>query len=235
MGGKTKAALLAAASLTLVLAVAAVASAATRVGFAVSPNKARYGAEVTMTPSIDATAYPGDKFEIEVFTEAGAWEKWGEGLAVEETMTPGTSGIVHAEPLTILLDESLRYPAILRAVYVPKSSSVAPAASDPAVLRLIRNGATKVKPKVPHSARRNKAFYISAAVLPLSGPGRVKVSIKRVGSKSTHSRTMVTDSEGSATSKVTLKTAGRYTITFKFMSNAFGGASKSVKKYITVK
>jgi hypothetical protein len=235
MGGKTRAALLAAAALTLVVAVAAVASAATRVGFTVSPGRAHYGEEVTMTPSIDATAYPGDKFEIQVFTEMGAWEKWGEGLAVEETITPDVSGLAFAEPLTVLLDQSLEYPAILRAVYLPKSSSVATAASDPAVLRLTRNGATKLTAAAPKTAQKGKAFTISAQVLPLSGPGAVKVTVKRIGSSSRQNRVVQTDDEGYAEGTLTLKTAGRYTITFKFAGNIFGGPSNTVTKRVVVK
>ena len=118
MRGRTVSAWLTGVALVGVLAIAATAFAATQVNLKLTTaptNKGTYGTEIVLQPSMDATAYPGDVIDFQQLLDDGTWEKWGEGLAVEETITP-QAGIVNPDPLYVFIDESLAYPAVLRSV-----------------------------------------------------------------------------------------------------------------------
>lgn len=236
MGGKTKAAVVAAAALALALGTVAVATAAMTCTLKVTPGVARYGGEVVFTPSINATAFPGDKFDIQQQLSTGVWEKWGEGLAVEDTITPDAAGNSVAEPLTILLDGSLTYPATLRAVYVPKSSKTASAASDPVTLQMIRNARTAVLPTVPRGVRHGVAFWVGAQVTPMSGPGRVQVAVTKM-SGGTYGRTqyITLDSEAQGRILVRVPTTGTYRVRMHFLGNAFGARSPIVDRMVVAR
>ncbi|TLM98546.1 MAG: hypothetical protein FDZ75_02120 [Actinobacteria bacterium] len=237
MGGKAKAALVVAASMVAVLSAVGVATAAMTCTLKVEPGAARYGEEVVITPSINATAYPGDKFEIQQHLSTGAWEKWGEGLAVEETMSPDAAGNTAVEPLTILLDGTLKYPAELRAIYQPKSSKTASATSDAVALKLIRNTRTSVVPVVPAVAKHGALFTVGARVLPLCGQGRVAVVAKKVSGGGAYTRSffITLDDEAQGNASLRLPTAGRYTVQMRFLGNKFGVASPVVSRTVVVR
>jgi hypothetical protein len=237
MGGKAKVAIVAAAALALALGSVGAAAAAMSCTFKVEPPVARYGQEVVMTPSINATAYPGDKFEIQAKNTDGVWEKWGEGLAVEDTMTPGANGMTVAEPLTVLLDSSLRYPAQLRTIYLPKSSKTASATSDPTTLSMVRNTRTAVVMDISKIVKKGAKVDLNGQVDPISGVGRVHVTVQKLGGgkKYIHKYKLMTDEDGVIYASTRLPYAGRYKVQMKFMGNAFGVPSPVATTYVTVR
>lgn len=237
MGGKAKAAIIAAAALALALGSVGAAAAAMSCTFKVEPSVARYGQEVVMTPSINATAYPGDKFEVQAKNSDGAWEKWGEGLAVEDTITPNAAGVVDAEPLTILLDGSLRYPAQLRTIYLPKSSKTASATSDAVTLSMVRNTRTAVVLDISKVVKKGAKVDLNGQVDPVSGVGRVQLTVQKLGGGKKYIKKykLMTDEDGVIYTSTRLPYAGRYKIQMKFMGNAFGVPSPVATTYVTVR
>lgn len=239
MGGKAKVAIVAAVALALALGSvgAAAAAAAMSCTFKVEPSVARYGQEVVMTPSINATAYPGDKFEIQTKNADGNWEKWGEGLAVEDTITPGATGVAVAEPLTVLLDGSLRYPAQLRSIYLPKSSKTASATSDAVTLSMVRNTRTAVVLDISKIVKKGAKVDLNGQVDPISGVGRVHVTVQKLGGGKKYIRKykLMTDEDGVIYTSTRLPYAGRYKVQMKFMGNAFGVPSPVATTYVTVR
>jgi len=235
----TKTAVVTVSALAAVLAitVAAYAGTATLQGtLKVSPSGGHYDDEITMTPSMNATAYPGDIVDIEYLTSKNTWEKYGESLSVEDTVGPdAVSGLTTVGPLAFVIDGSLQYPAVVRAHFTPKDSAQGTEVSDPVWVRMIKNTRTKVILSAPKTVTHGKQYAIASRVTPNSGVGRISVKVKRLPSGTPRVYTIETDESGLATFTFIRSNKGRYSITQKFLGNRFGAASPSVTKTIVVK
>lgn len=235
----TKTAVVAVSAFAAILAVAVTAYAAAgtlRGTLTVSPSGGHYGDELTITPSMNTTAYPGDMVDIEYLAADNTWQKHGESLSIEDTASPDpVSGETTIGPLAFILDESLQYPAVVRAYFVPKASAEGTAVSDPKWVRLYRNARTKVNINSYKTALRGKNYVIESTVQPVSGIGTVSVKVTRLSSGSTKNFKITTDESGIAQFNFKQSAKGRYSITQKFLGNTYGAASGSSTKTIIVK
>lgn len=239
MRNATRTALVAVSAVAAVfaVAVAAYAGAGTLQGtLSVSPSGGHYGDEITISPSMNTTAYPGDAVDIQYLAADNTWQKYGEGLSVEDTTSPSLeSGLTTIGPLSFIVDESLSYPAVLRAYFTPKDSAEGTAASSPVWLKLYKNTRTVVKIAAPASATHGRRYVFTGSVLPISGVGTISATVKRVSSTYTYRYRRATDDSGIATFNFTPKIAGRYVITEKFLGNRFGVPSAVATRIIVVK
>ncbi|MDZ4170348.1 MAG: hypothetical protein U1E26_11950 [Coriobacteriia bacterium] len=236
MRGRMKAAWLTGAALVCMLAVVGTAVAATQVRLSVdvTPKRGTYGTEVVVRPSIDNTVSVGDRIDLFVLDASDAWVKYGEGQVVESHETTGAAPEI--EPLYLGIDESLTYPAVMRAVYIPVASSPnASATSEIFSLRMSRNTRTAVSISTPSAIRKNKSFSTTFMVAPISGVGKVAVKVKSASGSYSKSMTLTTDDLGNAATTLKLPRAGRYTISAKFLGNTFGVASPMKSRTITVR
>jgi hypothetical protein len=239
MRNVTKTAVVAVSAIAAVLAVAvaAYAGAGTLQGtLKIAPSGGHYGDELTIAPSMNTTAFPGDTVEIQYLAADNTWTSYGEKLSVEETTSPdATSQMTTIGPLALILDGSLDYPAVVRAIFTPKNSAEGTTASDPVWITMTRNTRTKVAIDAPKTAKRRKAYVVESTVLPVSGIGAVRVKVKRLSTGATRSMTVQTDDSGIASFTFKQSAKGRYLITEKFLGNRFGAASSTAAKIIVVK
>jgi hypothetical protein len=222
----------------LAVAVAAYAGAGTLRGtLTVTPVAGgHYGDELAIAPSLNTTACPGDVVELDYLAADNTWQQYGENLSVEDTAEPDpVSGLTTIGPLAFIVDDSLPYPAVLRAYFKPKASAEGTCVSDPIWIRLQKNAATKVAITAPKTATRNKSYVVTSQVTPVSGIGSIRVAVKRVSNGTTQRFTITTDESGAASFSFKRSAKGTYRITEKFAGNQFGGASGTSSKTIVVK
>lgn len=220
--------------LVCALGAAATVVAADALTVSVTPKRGVYGTEVTVQPSIAGTVTVGDKIELYALDADDAWVKYGEGQLVEANEETGAAPVI--EPFFLHLDESLTYPAVLRATYIPKVGT--PYNSEPFRLHIVKNNRTRVNISAPASVKRGASFTTLFEVLPNSGVGRVRVTIKKVagpGPAFNRTLTLATDEEGGAEHTTKLSSAGRYSVTAKFLGNTFGAPSATATRVITVR
>jgi hypothetical protein len=239
MRNVTKTAVVAVSAIAAVLAVAvaAYAGAGTLQGtLKIAPSGGHYGDELTIAPSMNTTAFPGDTVEIQYLAADNTWTSYGEALSFEETTEPDpVSGLTTVGPLAFVVDGSLDYPAVIRAYFKPKKSATGTATSDPVWITMTRNTRTKVAISAPKTVRRGKAHTVESIVLPVSGIGSVRVKVKRLSTGATKTMTVKTDESGIASFTFKQSAKGRYVITEKFLGNRFGAASNTATKIIVVK
>ena len=239
MRNATRTAVIAVSAVAAVLAVAVAAYAgagALRGAISVTPSGGHYGDELTIAPSINTTALPGDNVDIQYLAADSTWQKYGESLSVEDTISPDpTTGMATITPLAFVLDESLTYPAVIRAVVTPKNSAEGTCATDPAWITMTKNTSTSVKITGPSSVVHGKAAEILGTVVPVSGIGSIKLTVKRLPAGATTSYTVATDESGIGTFSFKRSIKGSYRITEKFLGNKFGPASGVAAKTIVVK
>lgn len=240
MRNATKVTVVVASAIAAVLAVAiaAYAGAGTLQGtLTVSPAGGHFGDELTIAPSMNTTGYPGDTVDLQYLAADNTWQKYGESLSLEDTTDPNpVTGRTTVGPLAFIIDDSLQYPAVLRAVFKPKSSAEGTCASDPVWLRMYKNMHTTVAITGPSAALVGKSYTITGRITPVSGIGKIRVTVKRlVPGAHAATKNIGTDDSGigTFTFKRTLK--GRYLITEKFLGNQFGAASGVATKIIVVK
>lgn len=235
---KTTVVVVSALAAVLAVAIAAYAGAGTLQGtLTVSPAGGHFGDELTIAPSMNTTGYPGDTVDLEYLADDNTWQKYGESLSIEDTTAPNpVTGRTTIGPLSFIIDDSLQYPAILRAVFKPKSSAEGTCASDPVWIRMYRNTQTKVTIAAPRTARAGKSYVTTSTITPVSGIGTIRVTVKRLVAGS-HSVTynIVTEDSGIGTFTFKRGLKGRYRITEKFLGNQFGAASGVTTKFIVVK
>jgi hypothetical protein len=239
MRNATKTAVVAVSAIAAVLAVtiAAYAGAGTLQGtLTVSPSGGgHYGDELTISPSMNTTGYPGDTVDLQYLAADNTWQKYGESLSLEETTDPNpATGLTTIGPLAFVLDGSLDYPAVVRAVFVPKASAEGTCASDPIWIRMYKNPRTHVLVSGPNTVKSRVAAVYSGAVTPVSGVGKVRVTVKRLSNGSTKTYLVETDESGIATFSFKQIAKGRYRIYEKFIGNRFGGSSDTGVKTVTV-
>ena len=238
MRNATKTAILAVCALAAVLAmaVAAYAGVATFQGsLSVTPLTGHYGDELTISPSMTKIGYPGDSVDLQYLASDNTWVKYGESLSVEETTQPdAATGKTVIGPLSFIVDESLQYPAVVRAVFTAKKSAEGTCASDPVWVRVDRNPSTRVSISAPASVTRGKSQVVTGTVEPVSGVGTVRVTIKR-GGVTVKTLDVLTDDAGIAVFSFKQSVKGRYSISEKFLGNQFGAASGTSSKTIVVK
>ncbi len=197
--------------------------------FKATPGSGTYGTDVVLQPSVTTQTVPGDKFDIQQYDlGTQTWEKYGEGLTVEDTGT--------IDPLYILVDESLAYPAIFRSVFLPKfSGNTTAAVSDPVVVMMRQHARTAVTISAPKVAARNKTFAVSCTVRPDSGVGKVFMRVRSPQGKVIRSARLTTDEFGYATTTFRATKPGRYTIEMQWLGNRFGVASAVAAKSVQVR
>jgi len=234
---KTAVVTVSALAAVLALAVAAYAGAGTLQGtLKASPSAGHYDDEITITPSMNTTGYPGDTIDIQYLDENNTWQTYGEALSLEDTTSPdAVSGLPAIGPLAFIVDGSLQYPAVIRAYFVPKASAEGTAASDPVWIRMIKNAHTKVIVTAPKSVTHGKTSVLTSKVTPVSGVGTISVKVKRLPHGPAKSYSVKTDDAGIASFTFVRSIKGRYSITEKFLGNRFGAASGSTIKTIVVK
>lgn len=236
MRGRAKSAWLVGVAVVCMLAVVGSAFAATQVHLSmdVTPKRGTYGTEIVVRPSIDNTVSVGDKIDLFVLDATDTWTKYGEGQVVQSNETTGAAPEI--EPLYLGIDESLSYPAVMRAVYTPVAGSPnASATSEVFTLRMSRINRTAVSITAPSALRKSKPFSTTFMVTPISGVGKVAVKVKSASGSYSKSMTLTTDDLGNAATTLKLPKAGRYTISAKFLGNTFGVASSTKTKTITVR
>ena len=222
----------------LAVAVAAYAGAGALQGtLAISPTSSgHYGDEFTITPSMNTTAFPGDTVDIQYLAADNTWVKYGESLSIEDTTDPDpVSGITTITPLAFVLDESLSYPAVVRAYFVPHNSAEGTTASNPVWIRMKKNTHTAVKITGDFHIMHATTNEYLGTVAPVSGIGSIKVTVKRLATGATKSYIIATDESGIGTFNFKPAKAGRYRISEKFLGNQFGVASATAAKTVTVK
>ncbi len=220
--------------LVCALGVAATVVASDALTVSVTPKRGVYGTEVTVQPGIAGTVTVGDKIELYTLDANDAWVKYGEGQLVEANEETGAAPVI--EPFYLHLDESLTYPAVLRATYIPKVG--APYNSEPFTLRIIKNTRTRVRISAPAAVKRGANFTTLFEVTPNSGTGRVRVTIRKAagpGPAFTRTVTLTTDQEGGTEYTTKLPTAGRYTVSAKFLGSSFGAPSPTATRLVTVR
>lgn len=239
MRNATRTAVVAVLALAAVLTVAVATAAAvwTLQGTVTAvPGAAHYGDEIVITPSQNTTALPGDTVDLQYLAADNTWQKYGESLSVEDTASVDAStGLAAIGPLNFIVDDSLQYPAVIRAHFIPKDTTEGEAYSDPIWIRLIKNMHTKTVISAPSVFVHGKTYNISTAVLPDSGAGAVKVTVKQLGGRYNKAFTLITDDQGNGHFTTKLVTKGKYLITERFLGNQFGAASGIAAKIITVK
>ncbi len=233
MRGSARTAWVAAIACACVLAVTATAFAAGTLRVQVTPKSGVYGTEIVVQPSIEGTVVVGDKVELYALDNEDIWQKYGEGQLVEANEETGSAPVI--EPLYLHIDDSMSYPAVLRATYVPKTGTAYH--SEPFRIRLVKNTKTAVKITAPASVRAGREFISLFEVLPNSGIGKVRVTIKKVAGAGTFRKTMTltTDEEGGIEQALKFATAGSYRVSAKFLGNTFGVASPTASRTIVVR
>lgn len=241
MRNATKTAVVAVSAIAAVLAVSVAAFAATATlsgTLTVTPlGGGHYGDELTIMPSMNTTAVPGDIVTIQYLDYGNNWMPVGEGLSVEDTMAPdAVSGLTTIGPLAYLIDEELpSYPAIIRAVFIPKSASKGTAVSSPVWIRMSKNLRTKMSISGPGKVTHGKNYTFESRVTPVSGIGTVKVTVERLSNHSKKVYNVETDSTGITQFNFKQNIKGRYRISERFLGNRFGAASSTAIKTIVVK
>ena len=234
---KTAVVVVSAFAAVLLVAVAAFAGTATLQGtLTVSPSGGHFGDELTIAPSMNTTGYPGDVVDIQYLADDNTWQKYGESLSLEDTTDPDpVSGRTTIGPLAFIVDDSLTYPAVLRAVFMPKNSAEGTCASDPVWLRVYQYTHTTVNMSGPSKASPGRHYTITGTVSPLSGVGTVRVTLRKlVKGAPTLRYDILTDDEGVALYTFA-RPKGRYLVTERFLGNQFGAASGVASKIIVVK
>jgi hypothetical protein len=229
MLGKSRAIIVGAVALVVAAALAVPAFGEVMCTLTATPNTGTYGTDVVLQPAVTTQTVPGDQFSIQVYDlTSAAWVKYGEGLTVEDTAT--------VDPQSILIDDSVSYPAIFRTVFLPKSSKNTTAAvSDPIVVAMRRNLKTAVVISAPKTMSRNKAYTVGATVKPDSGAGKVAVRIKNPKGRVVKSLTLTTDELGYVETTFKASSAGRYRIEMKWLGNQFGVPSATASAVVTVR
>jgi hypothetical protein len=240
MRNATKTAVVAVSAIAAVLAVAiaAYAGAGTLRGtLTASPSgSGHYGDELTISPSMNTTGYPGDTVDLQYLAADNTWQKYGESLSLEETTDPNpVTGLTTIGPLQFVLDGSLDYPAVVRAVFVPKASAEGTCASDPIWIRAYKNARTSTFVSGPSVVKANVNAEYLGTVAPVSGAGKMRVTVQRLPSGAKQTYTVETDESGIAAFNFKHGLKGRYRIWMKFLGNQFGAASSTGVKTLTVK
>jgi hypothetical protein len=207
-------------------AAALPAIATTPVTLQASPTAARFGETVDLQPSVTATqVVPGDKFNVQIF-ENGDWVSYGEGVQVEDTDT--------IQPQSIVMDDSIKFPAQFRVAFQPKSSKNATESiSETVVVSVIRNTRTKVAVSVPRKIAHSGARF-GFTVTPDSGIGPVRIRVFRSG-KLIKTTTMLTDEYGYTARVLSFPKAGTYRIEAQWLGNQFSKASTTSVKTVSVR
>jgi hypothetical protein len=206
------------------------------------PSAGYYGQDIVLMPQVntETKVAPGsglkpDKFEFQIDNK-GTWEKYDDQL-VEETGT--------VDPLMLVFDDSVKYPADFRVLYYRSSKDASgvvdyalQATSDPITIERLRHAVSKVVIAAPKKVGKGKSFTTSYAVKPLSGVGKVKVTVARKSAGrfvKVSSKTLTTDEMSSADLRLKYKKAGTYRITATFTGNSWAKASSSATRIVTVK
>lgn len=208
----------------------------------VAPSEGYYGQDIMLMPQVntETKVSPGpglraDKFEFQV-NNNGKWEKFEDQL-VEETGT--------VDPLMLVFDDSLTYPAEIRALFYRSSRDATGvvgyellATSEPVTIDRLRHIASRVSIVAPNKAESGKAFTTSYVVKPLSGIGKVKVTVAREFRGRfipVTTKMLTTDEMGEADLRISLSRPGTYRITASFAGNAWAGASPNANRFVTVR
>lgn len=215
---------IAAAALAAVLAFGAVPASAATVSLVAAPGTVHYGEEVALQPSIDTTALPGDKVNIQSF-DGTQWVTWGEPLRVEETGT--------ISPVYFVADATTPFPAQFRAVYIPAATKSADGTSAAATVSLARWAATRVvintQPRIDRGVRP-----VTLNVVHDCGVGKVDVRIYRRHRLVTKF-VVTTDELGFGSHLVSFAKRGTYRIKARFLGNAYGAASTLAVRTVRVR
>jgi hypothetical protein len=203
------------------------ASATVPVSFVATPTAARFGETVDLQPSVDATqVVPGDKFNVQIL-QSGDWVNYGEGVQVEDTDT--------IQPQSIVMDDSIQFPAQFRVAFQPKASKNATESiSDPVTVSAIRNTRTKVTVGAPRTVLR-KGSRFSFTVSPDSGASLVRIRVLDKRGKLVKTTTILTDEYGYGTRTLTFPKAGTYHVQAQFLGNQFGKASTTAVKTVSAR
>jgi hypothetical protein len=201
----------------------------------VGPAEGYFGQDCVMMPQVSVVALPKEKFEFQI-NNRGTWEKYEEQL-VEETGT--------IDPLAIVFDDSIKYPAEFRVLYLKPSKDASGnaiflerAASDTETIDIQRHSVSKTLITAPKTAKRGKAFNAAFRVTPLAGAGAIKMTVQRkVGSrwKSVKSVKLKSDESSEVSTSLKLATAGTYRISAKFAGNRWAPASATASKLVKVR
>lgn len=243
MGVRARMAVVIAAVALLATAAVAWANGATVVTLFSGPSAGYYGQDCMLLPQVntETQVMPGsglkaDLFEFQIKNSKGVWEKYEDQL-VEETGT--------VDPLMLVFDDSVKYPADFRVLFYRQSkdasgtaSYVLQSTSEPISVERLKHRVSKVSITAPKKAKKNASFTTSYVVKPLSGAGKVKVTVERKSGKKyvkVSSKTIVVDEMSEADLKLKLKKAGTYRIKAKFAGNGWAVASPVATKTLTVK
>lgn len=214
-------------ALGLAIAVAVVPAMATvPVSFVATPTAARFGETVDLQPSVDATqVVPGDKFNVQILSN-GDWVNYGEGVQVEDTDT--------IQPQSIVMDDSIAFPAQFRVAFQPKASKNATeSVSDPVTVSVIRNTRTSVSIGAPRRVVR-KGSRFSFTVSPDCGASLVRIRVLDKRGKAVQTTTILTDEYGYGTRVLTFPKTGTYRVQAQFLGSQFGKASGVAAKTVSV-
>lgn len=227
----------------LATAVAAWANGGTIVTLFGGPSAGYYGQDCMLLPQVNVLTKvapePGlkaDLFEFQLKNSAGSWDKYDEQLVEED-------GSV--DPLMLVFDDSVKYPADFRVLFYRQSkdasgtaSYVLQGTSDPITVERLKHRVSKVSVVAPKSVKPNASFVTSYAVKPLSGSGKVKVTVERKSGKKyvkVSSKTITVDEMSEADLKLKLKKVGTYRVKAKFAGNSWAVSSPTATKTLVVK
>jgi hypothetical protein len=211
-----------------------------------------YGDEITLQPaSMTSIERPGEKFHFQAYvsdvTSQGVpvgmqWIDFRdfEDIQLEDTNTVQPFGYeLGKDDAVILGDGSVVYPTPpyqIRAEYKALDSSgtansTAPKSfSETVTVSIDKNTYTKVS--ISAGAIRHAGTYFTFKVSPNSGPGTIRVTIKKSGAKN-KVYNVATDEDGVASVKLKLGTKnGAYKVYAKFLGNAYGAASGTALKTV---
>lgn len=223
-----------------------------------------YGDDIELVPaSMSCIEHPGDKFHFQAYvsdvTSQGVpvgmvWKDFRdfEDIQLEDTNTvqPFSFGLGQDDAV-ILGDGSVIFPQppyLIRCEYKPNYDGAADASGNPIAgsstspsslsetetVHCIKN-ATRVS-IATSGAVKHAGTTLKFQVLPNSGEGTVTVSIVKKGAKTGLKYNLVTNENGLATAKLKLGSkAGTYTVSARFLGNAYGNTSKTTSKNLVAK
>ena len=197
-----------------------------------TPTKGYYGQESVLTPSVDTTMVPGDKFEFQISHDGVNWGKYEDAdQSIEDTG--------QVSPLYVVFDNSVRFPARFRAVFKTKASGNATQSISPVrTLYALKYLSTKTILLGSASGKAHTALNLTARVYPMSGEGRVTIHVyRRIGGtwKWLRKFNLTTDETGGATFSYTPAAAGAYRFRAQFAGNQFSVPSPVSWKSVTVR
>jgi hypothetical protein len=212
-----------------------------------------YGDEITLQPaSMTSIERPGEKFHFQVYVSdvtsqsvpvGMQWVDFRdfEDIQLEDTNTVQPFGYeLGRDDAVILGDGTVVYPTppyMIRAEYKALDSSgtansTAPKSySETVTVSIDKNAYTRVSVSTAGGIRR-AGTYFTFKVSPNSGPGTIRVTIKKSGAKN-KVYNVVTDEDGFVSAKLKLGTKnGTYKVYAKFLGNAYGAASGTTVKTV---